>query len=112
MIRLAALLLIALGLAGCPSPPVRMHVDPPAPLPNVCDDACKTPCEDAKQVARWECPDPEDGECWKLQHEQVINPLVTLAERCEVKRQSCMDCIERADNARATCGTVIDCGKE
>lgn len=112
MIRLPALLLIVLALAGCELPPVRTEIEPPKPLANVCDEACKTPCKSAKEVARWECPDPEDGECWKLQHEQVINPLVTLADQCEVKRQACLDCIERADTARATCGTVVECGKE
>lgn len=111
MTRLA-LLVLALALTGCNREHVRTEIAPPPPLANVCDEACKTPCDDPKAVARWECPNPEDGECWARQHAQVINPLVTLAERCEVKRQSCMDCIERADNARATCGTVTPCGKE
>lgn len=112
MIRLALLLAALLVLAGCDRENVRPVIEPNPPVANVCDEACKTPCEDPKAVARWECPDPDSGACWLLQHEQVINPLVTLAERCEVKRQACMACIERADKSRATCGTVTPCGKE
>lgn len=112
MSRIVAVLVLALALVGCDRPNVRPVIEPPKPVANVCDEACKTPCEDAKQVARWECTDPDDGDCWDLQQIQVINPLVTLAERCEIKRQSCMACIERADTAKATCGTTTPCGQE
>lgn len=110
--RLALLLLIALALVGCDRTNIRTPFEPHKPLANVCDAACMKPCEDAKAVALWECPDPDAGECWKLQNSQVINPLVTLSERCEVKRASCAACIERSENANATCGTVKPCGEE
>jgi hypothetical protein len=99
--------LLAMLLAGCET--IQTVVEDKPPTPIVCEDACKKPCDDAAAVAKWTCSNPDAGECWDQQQEQVTNPLIELAERCEVKRQACFACIERAETAGATCGTVMDC---
>lgn len=109
----ALLVGLVLALAGCESAPVR--IAPPQPLANVCSSLCTTPCAttaEPESMPRWVCADPEAGECWDAQREQVTEPLIELIERCDTKRAACVQCIERSDNANATCGTVKNCGEE
>jgi hypothetical protein len=108
-----ALVLLVLAVAACSR--VETRLETPPPLVNVCSDMCKTPCPTTatpERMPKWQCADPDAGECWDLGEEQTTNPLITALEQCEIKRADCLKCIERADNANATCGTVKPCGQE
>lgn len=106
-VRLGALLLLALVLAGCDRT-TQTVTRPTPPLAVVCDSSCVAPCPDASAV-RWRPADPDSGEAWKLLVTDVVAKLAEAAEQCEAQRKACARCIRTIERSGRVCGTFEVC---
>jgi len=94
----ALLLGLLLVLAGCASAPVA---DAPAwTAPQIrCADECRNPCDTS--LPKWLPPDARKPEAWDYIKPQVVTPLRLELQQCELRRASCVACIDAAIKAGA-----------
>lgn len=96
MNRMAAIVVSALLLAstGCASLT--------RPVPALCNAMCFEPCTSAggDTGVRWEAA-PEDPAAWDDLGGNVAPALADKLRVCEVRRQSCQQCLLRLDKAGA-----------
>lgn len=100
-------MLLVLALAGCDRT-TQTIARPVPPLAVVCDQACKAPCPDVTAV-RWQPPDVESGEAWKLLVSDVLARTIEAGERCEKQREACARCIQTIERSGRICGTFEVC---
>ncbi len=106
-VRLGALLLLAMALAGCDRM-TQTVTRPTPPLAVICDEACKAPCPEVAAI-RWQPPDVNSGEAWKLLVSDVVAKLVESGEQCEEQRAACSRCIQTIERSGRVCGTFEAC---
>lgn len=105
-LRLGALLVLAMALAGCGSTQTVTRVPPP--LAVACPSECMTACA-VPAGAVWRPEDPNSGAAWKLLVKQSIATLVMAIEECDTHRKACVGCIETAEQADRICGNTKAC---
>lgn len=77
-------------VVGCKSAPTI-----PPPPSFTCNSMCLIPCVDADGDTglRWSSPTGSDPEAWDLLVEDVLAPLVEKLRVCEVRRNTCAQCL-------------------
>lgn len=85
----ALVLFLCVVLIGCKDVPVK----PPAPS-FTCNSMCLIPCVDADGDTglRWNVVGT-DPEAWDALYDDVINPLAEKLRVCEVRRNTCAQCL-------------------
>lgn len=100
-------LLACLLLSACSAttPPVR---DKAPPVDPQCASTCTTTCAPAAWP-KWE-GDPADARTWDSLGE-VGADLREIADRCELSRKSCVQCLQRLERAGVVCGIAAPCAE-
>lgn len=65
-----------------------------------CDASCRLPCD--ATVPYWKPADPDAAEAWDEYPKQVVLPLVSKIEACDVQRLECVKCLDRLKAAGVT----------
>lgn len=107
MIR-AAVLVLALTMAGCAAAPVTPKRAETLPVAVTCPASCKIDCE-PDQWPQW-THDPDSPEAWKALIGEMIEEFRELVLACDAKRSSCNACLRWLENQRVTCGFDRPCG--
>jgi hypothetical protein len=83
-------LFLLVFLFGCGKEYVR-----PEPVNANCSSKCFEPCvkEDGDTGLQWTA-DPNDASAWDAMYDEVTNPLAQMLRTCEVRRRSCVTCLQ------------------
>lgn len=90
---LVAALLLAVGCA-----PREVVLNPPEPVPEDCPAQCRQPCD---FQARFH-PDPDTDDALGELVDQVLVPLRTALDACDLRREVCVQCLDRLRRAGVT----------
>ena len=93
--RHAVLAFVAVLLAACTHVPAR-------PVPAQCNVLCFDPCtgQDGDTGVRWEAG-PSDAEAFDTLGGAVVPALAQRLRQCDVRREACVQCLRRLDEAGA-----------
>lgn len=98
MIRAAATSAIALALAGCGGRAVKPVPDPLPPVAIRCAPMAYEACQ--TQPPRWDPPDAESPEAWKLLVPQVLQPMARELRDCDARLRAVQACLDEAQRQR------------
>lgn len=90
-VLIVTLIIVAiLALFGCSKSYVRT-----GPVESNCPDACYTSCLDTNGgTGVYWTADPESIEAWDSLVTDVVIPLITKLQTCEIHRKSCVQCLQ------------------